>query len=367
MSAASVVARDTAAGPAEARPDGHRNTQPSIPEDKSNLSAKLHSARCDVIFLQTQHRLTLKGLHAEIAKLQQTVKGMQFALFNNGITLVDEDSYKARIEELEENLDKWCCHCRYLTSQLEHANKALVALNQRIQVQDWQHQAELKEKNSVIANLQRELEWKCRTLAEMEMSSRRRSFVRQLPGGEASAAETLTPQRIALAGRTTSRSPVPGSSQRCTHTLSPAKSELVHMALCHSPNRLYRRLPTLPLDRFHEDMSQSSHTCTAAKNEAVQSKTDPRPASAKCLPGIPLPLSSSRAGTDRLRGELRLPPLIDTARALSFPARSLVRQQLRVHCDRRISADEDLAIDQVPSPELKPKKITNRAVEVTTK
>lgn len=75
MSAASVVARDTAAGPAEARPDGHRDTQPSIPEDKSNLSAKLHSARCDVIFLQTQHRLTLKGLHAEIAKLQQTVKG----------------------------------------------------------------------------------------------------------------------------------------------------------------------------------------------------------------------------------------------------------------------------------------------------
>ncbi|CAN7985607.1 unnamed protein product [Ixodes pacificus] len=340
MSAASVVARDTAAGPAEARPDGHRDTQPSIPEDKSNLSAKLHSARCDVIFLQTQHRLTLKGLHAEIAKLQQAVKGMQFALFNNGITLVDEDSYKARIEELEENLDKWCCHCRYLTSQLEHANKALVALNQRIQVQDWQHQAELKEKNSIIANLQRELEWKCRTLAEMEMSSRRRSFVRQLPGGEASATETLTPQRIALAGRTTSRSPVPGSSQR---------------------------LPTLPLDRFHEDMSQSSHTCTAAKNKVVQSKTDPRPASAKCLPGIPLPRGPSRAGTDRLRGELRLPPLIDTARALSFPARSLVRQQLRVHCDRRISADEDLAIDQVPSPELKPKKIPSRAVEVTTK
>ncbi|CAN7988474.1 unnamed protein product [Ixodes hexagonus] len=339
MSAASVVARDTAASPADTRLDGYRDTRPSIHEDKTNLSAKLHSARCDIVFLQTQHRLTLNGLHSEIAKLQQAVKGMQFALFNNGISLVDEDSYKVRIEELEEDLDKWCCHCRYLTSQLEQANKALVALNQRIQVQDWQHQVELKEKNSIIANLQRELEWKCRALAEMEMSSRRRSLVRRLPGGETSDAETLTPQRIALAGRTTSRSPVSGSSQR---------------------------LPTLPLDRFHGDVPQSSQSSTAT-HEVVQHKTNPRPASAKCLPGISLPRDPSKTGANRFRRELRLPPLVNAARTLSFPARSLVRQQLRVHCDPGMSADEDLTIDQVSSPELKPKKITNRAVEVATK
>ncbi|KAG0429574.1 hypothetical protein HPB47_023504 [Ixodes persulcatus] len=282
---ASVVARDTAAGPAEARPDGHRNTQPSIPEDKSNLSAKLHSARCDVIFLQTQHRLTLKGLHAEIAKLQQTVK----------------DSYKARIEELEENLDKWCCHCRYLTSQLEHANKALVALNQRIQVQDWQHQAELKEKNSVIANLQRELEWKCRTLAEMEMSSRRRSFVRQLPGGEASAV----------------RNPDAPEDSSCRQDNVPK-----------SGPRIAAKVPTghpfAPKFLQSRNRPPSRGATFATSHRYCQ--------------GLVLPRKiSSKTTAEGALATVESPPT------------------------------KILAIDQVPSPELKPKKITNRAVEVTTK
>ncbi|KAK8767228.1 hypothetical protein V5799_005977 [Amblyomma americanum] len=158
--------------------DGDEETASALPavveKDPARLQAQLRSARSDLVFLQTQHKLTLRGLHAEIAKLQKTVKEMQFALYTNGITLVDEESYQAKIAQLEEDLDKWCCHCRFLSSQLEQANNALVSLNQRLQVQDWQHQAELSEKNSIIANLQRELEWKCRTLAELEMATRGR-------------------------------------------------------------------------------------------------------------------------------------------------------------------------------------------------
>ncbi|KAH6934478.1 hypothetical protein HPB50_024550 [Hyalomma asiaticum] len=185
---AAVVAASTMKTSLSPRPGCRRWLRP-IP---ARLQAQLRSARSDLVFLQTQHRLTLRGLHAEIAKLQKTVKEMQFALFNDGITLVDEASYQAKIAQLEEDLDKWCCHCRFLSSQLEQANNALVSLNQRLQVQDWQHQAELSEKNSIIANLQRELEWKCRTLAELEMSTRGRAGTRRMSGPAGPLAASMT-------------------------------------------------------------------------------------------------------------------------------------------------------------------------------
>lgn len=348
---------------------------PSVAEkDPARLQAQLRSARNDLIFLQTQHRLTLRGLHAEIAKLQKTVKEMQFALYTNGITLVDEASYQAKISQLEEDLDKWCCHCRFLSSQLEQANNALVSLNQRLQVQDWQHHTELSEKNSIIANLKRELEWKCRTLAELEMATRGRG-ARRMSGPLAasmtssSLVEPVEPARIpshrgSATGASTKTAAGAASAHKCSH-----------------------RLPVIVRDRPPDDdieeTPQSSQSSTATSRSVTPrrpSHNGARAASAKCLPASGSAVSGGNgkkstqlaAGrsieTDRRRAQLRLPPLVDPTRALTFPARSLVHHQLSaVHCDSGLSTDEELSIDRVPSPELKPKKMGNRVLEVSTK
>lgn len=353
-----------------------------VESDPKRLQAQLRSARSDLVFLQTQHRLTLRGLHAEIAKLQKTVKEMQFALFNNGITLVDEASYQAKIAQLEEDLDKWCCHCRFLSSQLEQANNALVSLNQRLQVQDWQHQAELSEKNSIIANLQRELEWKCRTLAELEMATRGRGTRRMSgPAGPLAASMTSSSSLVEPC------EPVRTPSQRNLMAGACGKAS----AASTSARKSSYRLPVIVRDRPPNDdddddvAPQSSQSSTTTSRSVTPRRhAGARAASAKCLPvaGASSPSSagssskkkSDQAGargaveSDRRRAQLRLPPLVDPTRALAFPARSLVHHQLTaVHCDSGLSTDEELSIDRVPSPELKPKKMGGRVVEVTTK
>ncbi|XP_065310603.1 uncharacterized protein [Dermacentor albipictus] len=351
-----------------------------VESDPKRLQTQLRSARSDLVFLQTQHRLTLRGLHAEIAKLQKTVKEMQFALFNNGITLVDEASYEAKIAQLEEDLDKWCCHCRFLSSQLEQANNALVSLNQRLQVQDWQHQAELSEKNSIIANLQRELEWKCRTLAELEMATRARGTRRMSgPAGPFAASMTSSSSLVEPC------EPVRSPSQRglmagASGKASPAST---------SARKGSYRLPVIVRDRPPNDddddddaaPQSSQSSATTSRSVTPRRHTGARAASAKCLPVAGASSSSSAkkksdqqagargaAESDRRRAQLRLPPLVDPMRALAFPARSLVHHQLTaVHCDSGLSTDEELSIDRVPSPELKPKKMGGRVLEVSTK
>ncbi|XP_037283615.2 uncharacterized protein LOC119176438 isoform X2 [Rhipicephalus microplus] len=305
----------------------------------------------------------------------------KFALFNNGMTLVDEASYQEKIAQLEEDLDKWCCHCRFLSSQLEQANNALVSLNQRLQVQEWQHQAELSEKNSIIANLQRELEWKCRTLAELEMFTRGRGGTRRMSGPAGPLAASMTSSSSLVEPCELTRAP----SQRSLPAGASGK------AASTSARKSSHRLPVIVRDRPANDdddddvVAQSSLSSETTSRSVTPRRhhTGARAASAKCLPVTVASSSfstssskmkSDQAGargtveTDRRRAQLRLPPLVDPTRALAFPARSLVHHQLTaVHCDSGLSTDEELSIDRVPSPELKPKKMGGRVVEVSTK
>lgn len=385
-SSKSVARRNSSGGGGGGEEDASSSSRlPAVVEDDpARLQAQLRSARSDLVFLQTQHRLTLRGLHAEVAKLQKTVKEMQFALFNNGITLVDEASYQEKIAQLEEDLDKWCCHCRFLSSQLEQANNALVSLNQRLQVQDWQHQAELSEKNSIIANLQRELEWKCRTLAELEMSTRGRAGTRRMSGPAGPLAASMTSSSSLVEPCELTRTP----SQRSL----PAGASGKASAASTSARKSSHRLPVIVRDRPANDDDDDDAVVQSSLSSGTTSRSvtprrhnaGARAASAKCLP-VAGASSSSSAGssgkkksdqagargaveTDRRRAQLRLPPLVDPTRALAFPARSLVHHQLTaVHCDSGLSTDEELSIDRVPSPELKPKKMGGRVVEVSTK
>lgn len=366
----SVARRNSSGGGGGGEEDASSSSRlPAVVEDDpARLQAQLRSARSDLVFLQTQHRLTLRGLHAEVAKLQKTVKA----------------SYQEKIAQLEEDLDKWCCHCRFLSSQLEQANNALVSLNQRLQVQDWQHQAELSEKNSIIANLQRELEWKCRTLAELEMSTRGRAGTRRMSGPAGPLAASMTSSSSLVEPCELTRTP----SQRSL----PAGASGKASAASTSARKSSHRLPVIVRDRPANDDDDDDAVVQSSLSSGTTSRSvtprrhnaGARAASAKCLPVAGASFSSSagssgkkksdQAGargaveTDRRRAQLRLPPLVDPTRALAFPARSLVHHQLTaVHCDSGLSTDEELSIDRVPSPELKPKKMGGRVVEVSTK
>ncbi|XP_064460697.1 coiled-coil domain-containing protein 92-like [Ornithodoros turicata] len=332
-------------------------------ESCASLKSRLHSAKSNILFLQNEHRLTLRGLHAEIAKLQKTIKELQFALINNGIPLVDEESYKKRVASLEDELDKWCCHCRYLTSQLEQANGVLVSLNQRLQLQDWQHQTEIAEKDSIIANLQRELEWKCTALSELEAGTRRRSLVLRLPQGGPpgpSAQSTKSSNPVDHGGREANpiraqkRLPLnKSSSTPLQRSMSSGESRLPEISQSEQsrPRQGERRLP---------------QTCVVSR-PATSGQTLPKNVSsaAKCAPNATAHQNSPRGTTVRLGGHL--PPLADGGRTSPFPTRSLVRQQLRVHCDAGVDIDTHLSIDRIPSPELRPRKVTATVLEVSSK
>lgn len=328
-------------------------------EALQTLQARLHSAKSDIVFLQNEHRLTLRGLHAEVAKLQKTVKELQFALVNNGIHLVDEESYKARVAALEDELDKWCCHCRYLTSQLEQANSVLVSLNQRLQLQDWQHQTELAEKDSIIANLQRELEWKCSALAELETGVRRRSLLMHLPPSGIPVAPTAA-QSVpsSTPGDHTSPQYVSARGQkRAPQNKSSAAT------LRHSMSSGEQRLPEISQveqSSQHQGERRASQPC-------LTNRTQPRSASSpRCPPSVAVSQKPTR-GPNSVRFSGHLPPLADGGHLSPFPTRSLVRQQLRVHCEAGVDVDRHLSIDRIPSPELRPKKVTTTVVEVSSK
>ncbi|KAH9377199.1 hypothetical protein HPB48_017887 [Haemaphysalis longicornis] len=323
-----------------------------VSDDPKTLQAQLRSARNDLVFLQNQHRLTLRGLHAEIAKLQKTVK----------------ESYKAKIGQLEEELEKWCCHCRFLSSQLEHANNALVSLNQRLQVQDWQHQAEMSEKNSIIANLQRELEWKCRALAELEMASRGRGNMARRASGPLAASMTTSSSLVEPA--------LPGPRRTPPHKGSGiAACEKASAVVTSTLRKSSHRLPLIVRDRPTDDddddyvAAQSSQPSTAASRGATPrraSHSGARAVSAKCLPVAGL-LNGQQKETTACGSQRRDRPEAPAAASPASP-RSLVHHQLTaVHCDSGLSTDEELSIDRVPSPELKPKKLGNRTLEVSTK
>ncbi|OQR70736.1 hypothetical protein BIW11_04105 [Tropilaelaps mercedesae] len=124
------------------------------------LQVKLHSAKNDLLFVQGYHKMTLRGLHREVERLQKSVRELQFALITQGLTLVDEETYQKRLRQLEASLNQWTMRCNYLSKQLTVANDTLVELNERVQLQEWEYDDMIRQRDRNIAILKRQLEMK---------------------------------------------------------------------------------------------------------------------------------------------------------------------------------------------------------------
>ncbi|KAB0400321.1 hypothetical protein E2I00_006101 [Balaenoptera physalus] len=122
----------------------------------TNLENQLHSAQKNLLFLQREHASTLKGLHAEIRRLQQHCTG-------DGSSRSSE--LKKRCEELEAQLQLKEEENNELLKQLEQKNAAVAVLENTVKERERKYLEELKVKSHKLGVLTSELEQRAGTIA----------------------------------------------------------------------------------------------------------------------------------------------------------------------------------------------------------
>ncbi|MEE6504178.1 hypothetical protein FKM82_005084 [Ascaphus truei] len=122
----------------------------------SNLENQLHSAQKNLLFLQQEHASTLKGLHAEIRRLQQHCTG-------NGISRSDE--LRIKCEELEGQVKDKETENNELLKELEQKNAMIMVLENTIKEREKKYLEELKVKSHKLNMLSSELEQRASTIA----------------------------------------------------------------------------------------------------------------------------------------------------------------------------------------------------------
>ncbi|XP_007665100.2 coiled-coil domain-containing protein 92 isoform X2 [Ornithorhynchus anatinus] len=136
----------------------------------SNLENQLHSAQKNLLFLQREHANTLKGLHAEIRRLQQHCTDLTYEL-----TLKSSDptgdgnsrsnELKRKCEELEAQLKVKEDENNELLRELEQKNAMIMVLENTIKEREKKYLEELKMKSHKLNVLSSELEQRASTIA----------------------------------------------------------------------------------------------------------------------------------------------------------------------------------------------------------
>ncbi|NWX97086.1 CCD92 protein, partial [Nothoprocta ornata] len=136
----------------------------------SNLENQLHSAQKNLLFLQREHANTLKGLHAEIRRLQQHCTDLTYELTvkssdltGNGSSRSDE--LKRKCEELEAQLKVKEAENNELLKELEQKNAMIMVLENTIKEREKKYLEELKMKSHKLNMLSSELEQRASTIA----------------------------------------------------------------------------------------------------------------------------------------------------------------------------------------------------------
>ncbi|KFP27785.1 Coiled-coil domain-containing protein 92, partial [Colius striatus] len=136
----------------------------------SNLENQLQSAQKNLLFLQREHANTLKGLHAEIRRLQQHCTDLTYELTvkssdlsGNGNSRSDE--LKRKCEDLEAQLKAKEAENNELLKELEQKNAMIMVLENTIKEREKKYLEELKMKSHKLNMLSSELEQRASTIA----------------------------------------------------------------------------------------------------------------------------------------------------------------------------------------------------------
>ncbi|XP_012637611.2 coiled-coil domain-containing protein 92 [Microcebus murinus] len=135
----------------------------------TNLENQLHSAQKNLLFLQREHASTLKGLHAEIRRLQQHCTDLTYELTVKSSEQTDGCSrsgeLQQRCEALEAQLKAREAENAELLRELEQKAAAAAVLEHTLRERERKYLEELKAKSHALSLLSGELEQRAGTVA----------------------------------------------------------------------------------------------------------------------------------------------------------------------------------------------------------
>lgn len=136
----------------------------------ANLENQLHSAQKNLLFLQREHASTLKGLHAEIRRLQQHCTDLTYELTlksseQTGDAPPRSSELQKRCEALEAQLKVQEKENAELLRELEQKNAMIAVLENTIKEREKRYLEELKVKSHKLNMLSSELEQRAGTIA----------------------------------------------------------------------------------------------------------------------------------------------------------------------------------------------------------
>uniref|UniRef100_A0A8C8ZGB4 Coiled-coil domain containing 92 n=1 Tax=Prolemur simus TaxID=1328070 RepID=A0A8C8ZGB4_PROSS len=136
----------------------------------TNLENQLHSAQKNLLFLQREHASTLKGLHAEIRRLQQHCTDLTYELTLKSSEQTGDGSSRSselqkRCEELEAQLKAKEEENAELLRELEQKNATIAVLENALRERERKYLEELKVKSHKLSLLSGELEQRAGTIA----------------------------------------------------------------------------------------------------------------------------------------------------------------------------------------------------------
>ncbi|XP_054450288.1 coiled-coil domain-containing protein 92 [Pteronotus mesoamericanus] len=136
----------------------------------ASLENQLQSAQKNLLFLQREHANTLRGLHAEVRRLQQHCTDLTYELTlksseQTGDTPSRSSELQKRCEELEAQLKAQEKENAELRSALEQKNATIAVLESTVKEREKRYLEELKAKSHKLNMLSSELEQRASTIA----------------------------------------------------------------------------------------------------------------------------------------------------------------------------------------------------------
>uniref|UniRef100_A0A4W5PFY1 Coiled-coil domain containing 92 n=1 Tax=Hucho hucho TaxID=62062 RepID=A0A4W5PFY1_9TELE len=161
------------------------------------LENQLHSAQKNLLFLQQDHAKTLKGLHAEIRRLQQHCTDLTYELTVRSSDPTDSSEARCRelhskCEELEAQLKVKEEENTELLRDLEQKNAMISVLENTIKEREKKYLEELKMKSHKLAVLSGELEQRACTIAYLT-SQLHTTKKKLLAGSSSEASPNVSP------------------------------------------------------------------------------------------------------------------------------------------------------------------------------
>lgn len=304
--------------------EGSSTLKESDGNEVNILKEQLEAAKDNIAFLQTEHSHMLEGLHKEIDRLQNLCRDLQFRCEVEGCILPDSEFFKCSTKTLEEKVNNLIQENSELKRKLADSHQAIDILDQKEKLALWQHHQELEQRDEMILSLEKELESKCSTIAQLTASqgARRKkgNFWRRFSFTSSNHPSTSTsvphskihPPRVEHLSKEDLPSEMQGS-----------------FPSCESQYQSYSSYSSLSDKSVSDDEGLGHHSHMDGKGEYSEKIKDSK-LTVKLPPISNLPIVSNR---------------------------QLVRHQLRIHGYANKLASDSLAIDQIQSPEMALKRM----------